>query len=351
MARWFDMRAVMGCGMARMLASLLAVTAASAATPSIVLILTDDEDLASHRVMAKTKALVADQGAVFANYFVTYAFCCPSRDHDPARPVPAQPPHRGQRSGRPAASRSSGRWASASSTIATWLHGAGYRTALSRQADERLRARAARALPGWDEWYGVGGRFTNFDYTLNENGRLVALRQPARGPSDRRARAQGRRRDPRARPPTSRLFLYVAPYDPHSPATPAPRHAELYADEPLPASPVVRRGRRQRQAVLRRRPAAAGGLAEGGARPGTTASGCARCGRSTTWSATVVEALEETGRLDNTYVVYTSDNGFHMGQHRLFIGKTTAYEEDIRVPLAIRGPGVPEGARGRADGR
>jgi arylsulfatase A-like enzyme len=42
-------------------------------------------------------------------------------------------------------------------------------------------------------------------------------------------------------------------------------------------------------------------------------------------------------------VIYTSDNGFHMGQHRLFIGKTTAYEEDIRVPMAIRGPGIPAG--------
>ena len=61
--------------------------------------------------------------------------------------------------------------------------------------------------------------------------------------------------------------------------------------------------------------------------------------------ATIVGALRETGRLDNTYVIYTSDNGFHMGQHRLFIGKTTAYEEDIRVPMVLRGPGVPAGRK------
>ena len=61
--------------------------------------------------------------------------------------------------------------------------------------------------------------------------------------------------------------------------------------------------------------------------------------------ATIVAALKETGRLDDTYVVYTSDNGFHMGQHRLFVGKTTAYEEDIRVPFVMRGPGVPAGQR------
>ena len=54
-------------------------------------------------------------------------------------------------------------------------------------------------------------------------------------------------------------------------------------------------------------------------------------------------ALHDSGELDNTYIVFTSDNGFHLGQHRLGAGKWTPYEEDIRVPLIVRGPGVPEG--------
>ncbi|KAJ5902580.1 hypothetical protein N7495_003108 [Penicillium taxi] len=57
----------------------------------------------------------------------------------------------------------------------------------------------------------------------------------------------------------------------------------------------------------------------------------------------LVSRLEESGKLDNTYIIYTSDNGFHIGQHRLPPGKTCGFEEDIRVPLFIRGPGVPEG--------
>lgn len=57
----------------------------------------------------------------------------------------------------------------------------------------------------------------------------------------------------------------------------------------------------------------------------------------------LVSRLEESGQLDNTYIIYTSDNGFHIGQHRLPPGKTCGFEEDIRVPLFIRGPGVPEG--------
>jgi arylsulfatase A-like enzyme len=57
------------------------------------------------------------------------------------------------------------------------------------------------------------------------------------------------------------------------------------------------------------------------------------------------DSLRESNELDNTYVFFTSDNGFHLGQHRLGAGKWTAYEEDIHVPLVVRGPGVPEGEK------
>lgn len=57
----------------------------------------------------------------------------------------------------------------------------------------------------------------------------------------------------------------------------------------------------------------------------------------------LIERLEASDQLDNTYIIYTSDNGFHIGQHRLPPGKTCGFEEDVRVPLFIRGPGVPAG--------
>jgi arylsulfatase A-like enzyme len=57
----------------------------------------------------------------------------------------------------------------------------------------------------------------------------------------------------------------------------------------------------------------------------------------------LTDALRESGELENTYVFFTSDNGWHAGEHRLTPGKWTAYEEDTRVPLIVRGPGVPEG--------
>ena len=57
----------------------------------------------------------------------------------------------------------------------------------------------------------------------------------------------------------------------------------------------------------------------------------------------LIAKLDNHGILDNTYVIYTSDNGFHIGNHRLLPGKRCPYEEDINIPLLIRGPEVPKG--------
>jgi arylsulfatase A-like enzyme len=61
--------------------------------------------------------------------------------------------------------------------------------------------------------------------------------------------------------------------------------------------------------------------------------------------AAIVQSLRSDGRLGNTYIMFTSDNGFHLGQHNLPPSKLTAFEEDIKVPLIVRGPGVPAGVR------
>lgn len=56
----------------------------------------------------------------------------------------------------------------------------------------------------------------------------------------------------------------------------------------------------------------------------------------------VFQRLERYNLLDNTYIIFTSDNGYHIGQHRLQPGKTCAFEEDINVPFFLRGPNVPK---------
>lgn len=57
----------------------------------------------------------------------------------------------------------------------------------------------------------------------------------------------------------------------------------------------------------------------------------------------VVNKLDDYGMLENTFIFYTSDNGYHVGQHRMVPGKGCPYEEDINIPMMVRGPGVPKG--------
>jgi N-acetylglucosamine-6-sulfatase len=59
--------------------------------------------------------------------------------------------------------------------------------------------------------------------------------------------------------------------------------------------------------------------------------------------AALVESLRRAGTLDSTYILLTSDNGLHLGEHRIVQDKGSPYEESIRVPLVVRGPGVPVG--------
>ena len=59
--------------------------------------------------------------------------------------------------------------------------------------------------------------------------------------------------------------------------------------------------------------------------------------------ADLVAALDKYGVLDNTHIIYTADNGYHIGQHRLGGGKKTGFETDVNIPMVWRGPGIPSG--------
>ena len=155
----------------------VALTAAAADVPpapppSIVFILSDDEDVGSHWVMEKTKALIEDQGASLANYFVSYSFCCPSR----ATILRGQYPHNHRIEGNEWPTGGYQKFHALgldNSTIATWLHAAGYRTAFLGKLMNGYEPEQAGPAPGWDDWYAVGNKYRNFDYTLNENGTVM----------------------------------------------------------------------------------------------------------------------------------------------------------------------------------
>jgi arylsulfatase A-like enzyme len=138
------------------------------------------------------------------------------------------------------------------------------------------------------------------------------------------------------------FFLYLAPGAPHMPADPAPRHAALFPDERAPRTPSFD------EQDIRDKPRWLRALApfnDGDVR---------RIDRfyrrrlqtlvaADEMVARVLAALEQHRRLGDTYVFFTSDNGFLQGQHRFPWGKNAPYEESVRVPLVVRGPGVPAG--------
>jgi N-acetylglucosamine-6-sulfatase len=324
-------------------------TAASASAqerspkPNIVLILTDDEDVAIHEFMPKTRAFLADQGTTFNNFFVSYAFCCPSR----ASILRGQYGHNTQVLGNelPYGGYEKLRQRGLErSTIATWLQAAGYHTALFGKYINRYEPERG-VPPGWTDWYGGGtDAHQGYNYKLNENGRIVAY---GSAPDDyandvlTRKALEVIRRSTAARQP---FFLYVSTFTPHSPAAAAPRHLHLFRDSKLPRPPSFDEvDVSDKPAVIQSFP-----HLEGHALAWLVDEYRRRL-RSLQAVDDMVEsivgALEASGVLDRTYVIYTSDNGFHMGEHRMIAGKDTPYDEDIRVPMVIRGPGVPAGAR------
>jgi len=314
------------------------------ARPNILFILTDDLDARSIAFMPQLKAQLAAAGVTFANFFVTTALCCPSRSsilrgqyvHN-HRVYTNTPP-----AGGFAVFHGLGR---EESTIATWLRAAGYRTVLMGKYLNGYPERADPTYvpPGWEEWYSPSrGGYANVTYTMNENGTLVAYgARPEDYLTDvlaRKAVDVIRRAAQEGRP----VFIYLATYAPHAPATPAPRHAQAFPDAQAPRPPSFNeRDVSDKPRWVRNRPLLdARQIAEIDRLYRTRLQSLLAVDELIT---AVVDALRAAGQLDRTYLFFTSDNGFHMGEHRLPPGKNTAYDEDIRVPLLVRGPGVPAG--------
>jgi len=303
--------------------------------PNIVFILTDDLDVSSVSKMPALDEYMADEGVTFDNAFVTESLCCPSR----ASILTGQYPHNHlvRRNSPPLGGFESFRDLDREdSTIATWLDGAGYETALFGKYLNGYGLRHRVYIPpGWDEWYAAVG-----DRVLNHDGKPTKYPEESYHDDVLSGLAQDfvRRQEGSEKP----FFMYLSVHAPHEPANPAPRHEELVKGLRAPRTPAfdevntsdkpkwVKRSSLSSEEKRyidqlyrdRLRTMVAVGEMIGG----------------------LMRTLREAGELDNTYLIFTSDNGYHMGQHGLSNGKNTAYEEDIRIPLMIRGPGVPAGA-------
>jgi len=324
----------------------------SADSPNVVVVMTDDQALDTMRAMPRTKRLIARAGTTFDDFFVSFPLCCPSR----ATFLTGQYAHNhGVRNNHPP---DGGYQAlDGERTLPVWLSAAGYRTALvGKYLNGYGEEGAEREIPpGWSEWYGLPAKAKQraFDFDLNQNGRLVHYGGPGEtGPyktqvlSDKAA-AFVSRSAPRARP----FFLWVATNGPHRDSS-LPEDAERNP-EPDPRDKGAFEGRR----VARRAALAEADVSDKPREvrelPQLSAERKRHLDREYVSQleslrsidrlvARLVGELRAAGELDDTIFVFTSDNGFLRGQHRLE-GKSRPYEEAVRVPLLIRGPGFEPG--------
>lgn len=316
--------------------------------PNIVFVLLDDLDritaTAQPSFMPNVAGKIAAAGARFSQAFVNVPLCAPSR-----------------------ATILTGRYAQNTkvfqnwyapfnvdgaerSTIAVWLRAAGYRTALlgkyiNGYPDSLPSIAPTFIPPGWTDW-AVEVFADRTRYTLNENGRLVDYTDilSASYFTDvlaRKSLAFIRSAANSGAP----FFLMLAPHAPHKPATPAPRHKSLFAGKKTPRVPSFNEADVADKPPFLQVPPI----------PSDRIGALDDLYRQRLRSLQAVDEavrdiyslIESLGLLSRTYFVVTSDNGYHMGQHRLTFdhggGKETGFDEDLHLPLFVRGPNIPAG--------
>ena len=313
--------------------------AQAAPKPNILFVLTDDMNASDLRYMPKTRNLLADRGTRFINAFVTNSLCCPSR----ATILRGQYSHNHKIWGNfsPLGGfqkfRDLGR---EKSTIATWLNRANYDTILIGKYLNGYDD-TTYVPPGWDRWHGYLGYYeaSPDTYQINENGRIATYDRSRIHDTDLFAdKAAGFLRNTAGGAP---FFMYLSTNAPHTPAYVPQRHQGMFSDAPLPKPPSFDEADvSDKPAWVREKPRLTPGRVDYlrelyRKRLRSLQSVDEMVG-------SLVNVLRDTGELSNTYIVFTSDNGYHLGEHRLE-AKATAYEEAIRAPLLVRGPGVPRG--------
>ena len=312
--------------------------------PNIVFVLTDD--LATNLVpyMPHVRAL-EQAGASFRNYFVVDSLCCPSRSaiftglypHDDGVYTNGGKGNNGPEGGY----RAYNDHGDAAKSFAVALQRAGYRTGFMGKYLNGYYPFDKRP-PGWDVWDGAGRAYAEYNYDLNQNGTIHHyghqpqdyLTHVLAGKASDFVRSSARLGKPFA--------LEVATFAPHKPYTPAPEDVGSFPNLTAPRGPAFDRqpthatrwlaglpklsptAKRQIDAAFRSRVEAVQSVDR-------------MIGR-------IEATLTAEHELKDTYFVFSSDNGYHMGEYRMKPGKQTAFDTDIRVPLVVAGPAVPPGS-------
>jgi N-acetylglucosamine-6-sulfatase len=322
--------------------------------PNVVVLMTDDQTVEDMDVMPRTSELLGSEGVTFNRSYVSYPVCCPSR----ATFLSGQYAHNHHVMGLYPPTGGYIRF-DRSNSLPVWLEQAGYATAhIGKYMNGYGTQVPASVPPGWTEWHGAidGSTYRMWGYTLDDNGRrhtygspfvqdprlyqTDVYRQKAVDFIKRRARSE--------RP----FFLSVAFLAPHHESKsirrvtgllvrPAPRHATALAAEPLVTSRAFDEGNlTDKPQFLQRGPLALGVMDRIVEHYRERQRSLLSVDEAV---EAIVDALKRTGELDDTYILFTSDNGYMQGEHDVPSGKMLAYDPSTRVPLLIRGPGIPHG--------
>ncbi|HEY9827825.1 MAG TPA: sulfatase [Stenomitos sp.] len=318
----------------------------STSKPNIVFILADDMTADEVKFMPHLKSNILDRGINFKNYFISVPLCCPSR----TTIVRGQYSHNTNVKTNNYPDGGFLRFYETrfdKSTIATWLQGSGYNTALIGKYLNGIEQSNPRTYvpPGWSEWHSpinLFAAYQGFQYTLNENGTKVSYgTQPKDYGTDVYTKKANRfieQSVAKKRP----FFLFLSVVAPHAPAIPAPRHAELFPGVTAPRTPAFNeKNVADKPNYIQQLPLL----------NSDSQGKMDRLYRKRLQSLQAVDeaiqslyiTLKSTGQLHNTYLFFSSDNGYMFGQHRIPGGKSVSYEESIRVPLIVSGPGIPAG--------
>jgi len=307
--------------------------------PNVVFILADDLDkrlLMSHLSDYPSIQALAAHGVTFQNAFVTNALCCPSRStmftgqysHN-HHVMTNDPPEGGAPAFRPLEPEA----------LPVWLKNAGYTTGYVGKYLNNYDG--TYEPPGWDEWKGrvVGLPYQGKDQVegFGMDGKNAEGRTHTQVFADEAVSFVKRRAG------ATPFFLFVSPYAPHDPGIHADRYDALYSDAKLPRPPSFNEPDvSDKPAWIRDDPRlTAEQITEAQRLYRNRLRSMKDVDRM---AGRLVGALRDKGELSSTYVIFFSDNGYHAGQHRLLMPpKRLAYEEDIKMPLIVRGPGVPAG--------
>jgi len=318
-----------------------------AAKPNIIVITTDDQTLAqlNESTMPTVMSQIVAQGTSFENAIATTPLCCPSR----ATMVTGQYTHNHQVfNNRPGyASLVQKR-----NVMPAWLQRAGYVTAHVGKYLNRYgkgEQQESEIAPGWDEWITALEPRGYFDYELQVNGRKVKYGGEDGDYLTRvfnwRAVKMIRKYTPGKQP----LYLQLDQFAPHERgagdpaqrcaggAIPDPLDNELFADVALPEPPNYN------EKDVSDKPTSIQARPEISEEERLDIERRWRCALASLVAvdrgvADIIAALTATGELDNTVIMFWSDNGFFYGEHRIPAQKTIPYEEALRVPLIWRVP-------------